>query len=169
MTYAAAAVSLGVTTLTNCAAFRTLVGAANPTAALAFVVKTWSGAPENNSGTLGAGKAADGTSITLGTPPYAVIGMTGLQKDPGGVGNWDISGTVEIRLYLPKVSTGEAPAVAAARAMTTAGTIAEQIEAQVGASTGFADADVQLDGPYMDEEGPYRAMTVFLIAINFRG
>ncbi len=169
MTYAAASVDLGVTTLTNCAAFRTATGTATPTAALARVVKVWSGAPENNAGQLGKGKAADDSEIDLTAAPYAVVGMTSLAKSAGGVGYWETTGTVAIRLYLEKVKTGESPAEAAARATTEAGTIAEQIEGQVGESTGFADADVQLDGPFMDEEGPYRSMIIYEISINFRG
>lgn len=169
MSYARAVTDRGVLALSNCAAFQALCGAANATAALAFIVKTTSGAPGQNNGQLGKGKAADGSEIDLATPGYAICGINGITKSPGGTGYDDRDFTFEARLVLPRVVLSETPAQSSDRAWDTAGDIADQIDALRGTDNGFADAESSVDGLYQDEEGVHREHTIALITTNGRG
>lgn len=169
MSYVAASVDLAVTTLAACAAFQTLTGAADATAALSFIVKTHSGAASDSDGVVGDGIAADGQTIALNTPPYAIIGTDGLTSSTGGVGYWDREGAISIRLVQLRRIGAETPPQATQRAWTVAGDIAAQIEAQIGSGTSFADADVSIAGLFMDDEGANRDQIITEITISFRG
>jgi hypothetical protein len=169
VSYVQDAIDLGVTTLANSAAFRTLVGAANPTAALSKIVKTHSGAPQDNAGVIGDGVAADGSTLSLDTAPWALVGCDGINTAPGGIGYWEREGAVVIKLVQTRRIDPETPPAATSRAWTVAGDIASEIEAQVGTSTGFADADVSLTGLFMDDEGASRNHIIVELTINFRG
>lgn len=169
MSYIRAALDLGVTALANSAAFRSLCGTANPTAALAFIVKTTSGGPAANDAQANKGKAADGSEIDLSVPGYAIVGTQGFTKTPGGIGYDDRDGAIEYRLVMPRTVGAETPAAASDRCWDTAGDVADEIDAQRGTATGFGDAESNVDGLYQDEEGVHRAHTIAIITTNVRG
>jgi hypothetical protein len=87
----------------------------------------------------------------------------------GGVGYWDRDVTISVRIMQHRRIGAETPPQATDRAWTVAGDIVSEIEAQVGGSTGFADADVSLSGLFMDEDGSYRDFIIAEITIMVRG
>lgn len=169
MSYVTAMLTRGLTALVHTAAFQALAGVAAPDRAMSHVVKTSSGGPRANAGQLGMGTAADGAALDLRRPGYAIIGTTGVTTSPGGVGWDDRDGSIEIRLVMPRLLADETPAQAADRAWDTAGDIAEQIDAQRGSATGFADAESSVDGLFQDDEGVHRDHTIAVITIAIRG
>jgi hypothetical protein len=169
MSYARAALDLAVTALANSAAFQSLCGAADATAALSFIVKTTSGGPSANDALTSIGKAADGSDIDLSAPGFAIVGTQGVTKTPGGVGYDDRDLSISYRIVMPRVVGAEAPAAASDRCWDTAGDIADEIDAQRGSATGFADAESNVDGLYQDEEGVHRLHSIAEITTNVRG
>ena len=123
------------------AAFRTMVSAANPTAALSFIVEDWSGIDDD--APSGAPKASNGTTLVI-TNGYAVVRVSELLTERRALGTFGRSGTVDVAIMVP-TTAADTPAENFRRARNAQGTIREQIQAQIGGATTLLWADVRAD------------------------
>jgi hypothetical protein len=170
MSYALAALDIALGMLTASGTFQDLVGADDATEALAFAVKTHGGTPAQRDGSLDAAIAADGSSIDLTTPPYAIVGISDPPKATlGGVGVWDRTGSIGVRLVLQRTLDDETPAESTDRAWDVAGDIVAELEAMIGAAGGFADADLDTSALYLDDDGVHRDHQIIELTITYRG
>lgn len=126
--YLALFVEALVQQLADCAAFRTLVNAANATAAKASIIKDAGGDPATGA------KAVDGTTINCATATFAIVRRGDARRvDRGALLTWGWEIPFEIDLVI-RPTDGDSEPSAFTRAENHAGAIAEQFEALFGAS-----------------------------------
>jgi hypothetical protein len=128
--------------LVDCAAFRTLVGAANATAAKGSVIEDAGGDPADTA------KASDGTSIDCTTESFAVLRVGDANRTDRGAllsFGWEIPAEIDL-IIRPTANDSEPSAFR--RAKNTAGDIASQMEALFGAaSTRIAWGTISVAAP----------------------
>jgi hypothetical protein len=144
--YEAKVVGNGVSMLAGCAAFRTLVGAADATAAKSFILESWGGDHVvNANGDGNTATACDGSTVDLS----AAFGSVHCERVPAeliGVGVESRSGEVQILVELPEPPEGETPGETLRRARNLGGTIRDQLRNQLGGADAFAVASIDFDG-----------------------
>lgn len=115
--------------LADCAAFRTLVGAANATAAKSFIVEDSGGDPAE------IAKASDGVALNCATGSYAVVRLGTVDRvDRGAFLTFGHEGNdTEIDIII-RPTPGDVAPDAFRRARNVVGDIAEQLQALFGAS-----------------------------------
>ena len=144
--YEAKVVGNGVAMLAGCAAFRTLVGAADATGAKGFILESWGGDHViNANGDGNTATACDGSTVDLS----AAFGSVHCERVPAeliGVGVYSRSGEVQILIELPEPPPGETPGETMRRARNLGGALRHQMEAQLGGADAFAVASIDFDG-----------------------
>jgi hypothetical protein len=137
--YEAKVMAAAVLMLCSCAAFRTLVGAANVAEAMAYVIKSWGGDAKR---TNNVAKATFADGITRALPTiYAIIDLAenGLETEEVGVSSDDYRGSVMITIYVPrKASAAETAPDAIERARNAQGAIRTEYRAQFGSANCLA-------------------------------
>jgi hypothetical protein len=126
--YLALFVDALVQQLADCAAFRTLVGAADATAAKAFIIKDAGGDPASTA------KAVDGSALDCSTSSFAVVRRGDAQRtslDANLSWYWEIPFELDL---IMRPTSGDSEPSAFTRAENTAGTIGEEFEALFSAS-----------------------------------
>jgi hypothetical protein len=127
--YLALFVAALVQQLADCATFRTLVGAANATAAKAFIVKDAGGDPADSA------TAVDGTAINCTSASFAIVRrLDATRTDRGAALSWGWEIPFEIDLVLRK-TTGDTEPSRFTRAENVADGIRAEFEALFGAAT----------------------------------
>lgn len=171
--YEAKAIEIAANMLAASASFRAAVGAANPTAAKAFIVETSSGNESDGaaaSKATGIGTAMDGSDLVIAQAPYAEIGLDpGLDVDAGAVGYPDYTVTVLIRLVMKRFVTGQRIQETARAAWNLTGAVRAELQAQVGGGTAFCDAEVSSAGLAMDQDDVRSKHIIALLTITARG
>jgi hypothetical protein len=143
--YEAKVVENAISMLAGCADFRTLVNAADATAAKHFIIESWGGdfvAQANGDGNEAT--SCDGTPIDI-NQPFAIVHCERLSSELAGVGVYGRSGDVSILIELPPPPDGESPGETLRRARNL-GIIRDQLEAQLGGAGAFAVASIDFDG-----------------------
>lgn len=116
--------------LADCAAFRTLVGAANATAAKSFIIEDDGGDPET--GAAGS-QASDNTAINATTASFAVVRLTSAERlDRGAAFGWQHEAEIDLII---RPTNGDTAPEAFRRARNAHGSIMEQFQALFGAAT----------------------------------
>lgn len=114
--------------LADCAAFRTLVGAANATAAKARIIKDAGGDPADGA------RAVDGSAIDCSAVSFAVVRRGAARRvDRGALLSWGWEIDFEIDLII-RPTPGDSEPSAFTRAENTTGDVAIQFEALFSAS-----------------------------------
>lgn len=144
----AAAVGEAIAALSESAAFRALVGAATPTAALARIIESDGGAdPDGDECAL----AVDGTRIELRVGEvqvaHAAVHQTRTASEPIAMGCLRYSGDVTIDLVMPSQS-GDTPAEGFRRARNRTGSIRDEL--WQAARSRFCTVNVDVDGPALE-------------------
>lgn len=114
--------------LADCAAFRTLVGAANATAAKAFIIEDDGGDPET--GAAGS-QASENSTVNAVTGSFAVVRLTsGERVDRGGMTfGWEHEADIDLII---RPTNGDSAPEAFRRARNVAGSVMEQFQALFG-------------------------------------
>lgn len=164
--YEAAVVGYAIAMLCGSATFRTLVGAANPTAAQARVIEFDGGNPYEVG--QAQARAADGSTFTV-APPYAQVAATDFSSDDTTALGWvRRNGTVEIAITFPPVAN-DTPAERVRRTLNLLGLIRAEIEAQFGTAgklaLGFVGTQLM---PLPDDTGALRGTTAGKLTITWR-
>lgn len=164
--YEAAVVGYAIDMLCGAATFRTLVGAANPTAAKARVIEFDGGDPYIVG--QAQAKAADGSTFTV-APPYAQVASTDFSSDDTTAMGWvRRNGAVEIALTFAPVA-GDTPAERVRRSLNLLGQIRAEIEAQFGTAGKLALGYVSTQLlPLPDDTGALRGTTAGKLTITWR-
>jgi hypothetical protein len=127
--YLALFVAALVQQLADCAAFQTLVGAANATAAKGSIIKDAGGDPATGA------TAVDGTSINCATEAFAIVRRGDATRiDRGAALTWGWEIPFEIDLVM-RATDGDTEPSDFTRAENTADGIRAEFEALFGAST----------------------------------
>ncbi|MES2340003.1 MAG: hypothetical protein V4537_18065 [Pseudomonadota bacterium] len=166
--YKASATFAALTMLSGSATFRTLVGAATPTLALAKIVEEWGGTPKLAGGE-GKAIASDNSAFTA-TPPYAIVRVPEIQTELIGVGFYRYHGEVDILVFQARKLTGETPPESMRRATNIADAIRDEITAQFGATSCFATGSCSIIGPGLpDDAGADADALQAHLTITFEG
>jgi hypothetical protein len=157
-----------ITMLAGSATFRTLVGAATPTLALAKIVEEWGGTPKLAGG-QGKAIACDNSAFTA-TPPYAIVRVPEIQTELIGVGFYRYHGEVGILIFQARKLTGETPPESMRRAANIADGDPRRDPAQFGATGCFATASCSIIGPGLpDDAGADADALQAHLTITFEG
>ncbi len=166
--YKASATFAALTMLSGSTTFRTLVGAASPTLALAKIVEEWGGTPKLAGG-QGKAIAADNSAFTA-TPPYGIVRVPEIQTELIGVGFYRYHGEVEILLFQARKLTSETPPESMRRASNIADAIRDEINAQFGATSCFATGSCSIIGPGLPDDAGADADSIQAhLTITFEG
>lgn len=164
--YEAAVVGYAIAMLCGSATFRTLVGAADATAALGRVIEFDGGDPAE----AGDGKAiaANGVAFTI-APPYAQVASMSFPTDDEQATGWTKrDGAVSIAIVLAPTAGHKAPE-RPRNALNILGAIRDEIDAQFGTTGKLArgHADLELK-PLPDGAGASRGTMSGLLTIHWR-
>jgi hypothetical protein len=166
--YAAWTVQYAIAMLAASATFQTLVGAANETEALAFIVNGWGGDPQTAGG-QGKTTMADGTvkdrptSYGLVSPEDPVVRRTGIAFRSSSY-----SGRIQV-FIVAAVQANETAESVTVRGRNLLDAIAADIDAQFGSVGKLLAGDLEVSGPSLpDAVGSKRATFDGQITIDWR-
>lgn len=164
--YEAAVIGYAIAMVCGSATFRTLVGAADATAALGRVIEFDGG----DAAEAGSDKAiaANGTPFTI-APPYAQVASMVFPTDDEQATDWTKrDGTVLVAIVIPPTTGHKAPE-RPRNALNILGTIRAEIEAQFGQAGKLARGKAELEmKPLPDGAGAARGTTSGIITITWR-
>jgi len=132
--YEAAVVGAAVRQLAACAAFRTLVGAVDATAALGYILEL-DGGPMRDGSAVAV--AADDSALDLATAPawaHVAPEPVSVEGEPIAWLTWQRSGQIEIELWLRRAAA-LSPPEQMRRALNQIGAVRAAFEGQFGQST----------------------------------
>lgn len=163
--YEAQVINTGLQMLINSATFRTLVGAANPTAAQDYVILGDGGQTDD-----GQAQAGTGAAIPVGSA-HACLGAVRFPVEgPYPTDTYERrTGDLLILIYVPPLP-GSTPAERYVRALNLLGAIRTELRAQQGSAVGFAHVGVsaQLYPVHDDPAVPYRGEYVGELTLSWR-
>jgi len=164
--YEAAVIGYAIAMVAGSAAFRTLVGAADTTAALGFIVEFDGGDPAEAGD--GQAIAANGVAFDM-TPPFAqVASMQYPTDDEQAIGWIKREGAVLVAIVIPPTAGHTAPE-RTRNALNVLGTIRDDIDAQFGTAGKLARGRAELElQPLPDGAGASRGTTSGVITIHWR-
>lgn len=165
--YSALATQCGVAMLAASTTFQTLVGAANSTAALSWIIESFGGNPRANNAQDKA-TATDGTLFAT-TSPHGIVHLRTFNRTLAGVGYWNSEGTTEIAIYQARFLTGEKPPEQLRRARNVLDGIRADIDALFGTqSTYYATGNTSEEGPgFPDDTGADAGLSLGVLLINW--
>lgn len=135
-----------ITQLSSSATFQALVGAANATAAQAFIIDSWGGPPASNADKQDTAVVVTGSSIPT-VPPFAIIKPDPMDSELVGIGVFNRKGVTEIAIYQQRTIGSETPPASMARWRTAHGNIRSDLEQLFGTTGCMASGQIDGDAP----------------------
>jgi len=149
MSYAANTLAAVCTMLSNCAAFRTEVGAADAAAALAFCIKDEKGFRVD--------------------PPYALVTTDAFNENDPAKGTIRRDGEIGVLLHLADKGTDLGAEARSMRVRDLADDVKAQLYAQMGVAGRLASFVIAIEGPtHFDTTGAKAGTSKILLIIKWR-
>lgn len=167
--YESLALKYAINMLAASATFQTLVGAANATAAGAFIVESDGGEPLEILNAQTA-LAYNGDQLDLMAPPFAIVSSDTMDSQQAGVGVYDRSGSIRVMLFCARQIDGDNPDGVMRAARNAMGAIRSDLEALQGtAATYLATIEsIDTEGPFKpDSTGPDAHVIPCILTINW--
>ena len=164
--YEAAVVGHAIAMVAGSAAFRTLVGAADATAALGFIIEYDGGDPAEAGDRQAI--AANGVPFDQ-APPFAQVASMQFPTDDEQAFGWiKREGAVLVAIVIPPTPGHTAPE-RTRNALNVLGTIRDELDAQFGQAGKLARGRAELElQPLPDGAGASRGTTSGIITIHWR-